>query len=45
MYFAAEFSWVFFPERDRGAPGQIKVIDLDLSKYDRIASRFRQEQS
>jgi transcriptional regulatory protein RtcR len=33
------------PERDRGAPGQIKVIDLDLSKYDRIASRFRQEQS
>jgi len=33
------------PERDRGAPGHIKVIDLDLSKYDRIASRFRQEQS
>ena len=32
------------PERDRGAPGTIKVIDLDLSKYDRIASRFRQEQ-
>ena len=33
------------PERDRSAPGQIKVIDLDLSKYDRIASRFRQEQN
>jgi len=33
------------PQRDRGAPGEIKVIDLDLSKYDRIASRFRQEQS
>jgi transcriptional regulatory protein RtcR len=33
------------PERDRGAPGEIKIIDLDLSKYDRIASRFRQEQS
>ena len=32
------------PERDRGAPGTIKIIDLDLSKYDRIASRFRQEQ-
>src|SRR5580704_9048486 len=33
------------PERDRAAPGEIKIIDLDLSKYDRIASRFRQEQS
>ena len=33
------------PERDRSAPGSIKIIDLDLSKYDRIASRFRQEQS
>jgi len=32
------------PERDRGSPGTIKIIDLDLSKYDRIASRFRQEQ-
>jgi transcriptional regulatory protein RtcR len=31
------------PERDRSAPGSIKIIDLDLSKYDRIASRFRQE--
>jgi transcriptional regulatory protein RtcR len=32
------------PERDRSSPGTIKIIDLDLSKYDRIASRFRQEQ-
>jgi len=32
------------PERDRSSPGIIKIIDLDLSKYDRIASRFRQEQ-
>lgn len=32
------------PERERGAPGTINIIDLDLSKYDRIASRFRQEQ-
>ena len=32
------------PERDRSLPGTIKIIDLDLSKYDRIASRFRQEQ-
>lgn len=31
------------PARDRGAPGTITVIDLDLSKYDRIASRFRKE--
>ena len=33
------------PERDRAASGEIKIIDLDLSKYDGIASRFRQEQS
>jgi transcriptional regulatory protein RtcR len=32
------------PERDRSSPGTIKIIDLDLSKYDRLASRFRQEQ-
>jgi transcriptional regulatory protein RtcR len=32
------------PERDRSTPGTVKVIDLDLSKYDRIASRFQQEQ-
>jgi transcriptional regulatory protein RtcR len=31
------------PERDRNAPGTVKIIDLDLSQYDRIASRFRQE--
>ncbi len=31
------------PDRDRTAPGRIKTIDLDLSKYDRLASRFRQE--
>ncbi|HKV62938.1 MAG TPA: RNA repair transcriptional activator RtcR [Candidatus Acidoferrum sp.] len=32
------------PERDRSAPGSTKIIDLDLSKYDRIASRFHQQQ-
>jgi transcriptional regulatory protein RtcR len=32
------------PERDRSSPGTIKIIDLDLSKYDKIASRYRQEQ-
>ena len=31
------------PERDRTAPGTIKIIDLDLSQYDRIASRRHQE--
>jgi transcriptional regulatory protein RtcR len=30
--------------RGRKAPGRFEIIDLDLSKYDRIASRFQQEQ-
>ena len=29
--------------RGKDAPGTYEIIDLDLSKYDRIASRFRQE--
>ena len=32
------------PDRQRGGQGTVKIIDLDLSKYDRIASRFHQEQ-
>jgi transcriptional regulatory protein RtcR len=32
------------PARDRSAAGSIAIIDLDLSRYDRLASRFRQEQ-
>jgi transcriptional regulatory protein RtcR len=32
------------PPRVRGGPGVYEIIDLDLSKYDRIASRFQQEQ-
>jgi transcriptional regulatory protein RtcR len=32
------------PSRNRSEPGSITIIDLDLSRYDRIASRFRQEQ-
>src|SRR5438552_10342652 len=32
------------PDRDRSAPGTVKIIDFDLSRYDRIASRFRQKQ-
>ena len=31
------------PDRQRGGPGEVKIIDLDLSKYDGIASRFHQE--
>ncbi len=33
------------PDRGRKGPGTIKIIDLDLSKYDSIASRFKEEQS
>ncbi|HEX4997145.1 MAG TPA: RNA repair transcriptional activator RtcR [Terriglobia bacterium] len=32
------------PERDRSEAGTVTITDLDLSRYDRIASRFRQEQ-
>jgi transcriptional regulatory protein RtcR len=30
--------------RKRKEPGRYEIIDLDLSKYDRLASRFQQEQ-
>jgi transcriptional regulatory protein RtcR len=33
------------PPKRHGQPGTYSLIDLDLSKYDRIASRFRQEQT
>src|SRR5262245_36555365 len=32
------------PGRNESGPGSYAIIDLDLSKYDRIASRFRKEQ-
>ena len=32
------------PARKQGSPGRYEIIDLDLSRYDRIASRFQQEQ-
>jgi len=32
------------PPKQKGQPGAYSIIDLDLSKYDRIASRFRMEQ-
>src|SRR5688572_7715022 len=31
------------PARNRSEPGKITIIDLDLSRYDRIASRFAEE--
>jgi transcriptional regulatory protein RtcR len=30
-------------ERDRESQGQMRIIDLDLSRYDKIATRFRHE--
>src|SRR5215469_3049186 len=32
------------PARDRSSPGTIMIIDLDLSRYDRIALGLQQEQ-
>jgi transcriptional regulatory protein RtcR len=32
------------PPRRRGGVGRLAIIDLDLSKYDRLASRFAREQ-
>ena len=31
------------PSRNRSEPGKVTLIDLDLSRYDRIASRFAEE--
>src|SRR5262245_41927894 len=50
LYLLTESRWLpgrliqCSPDRDRSAPGEFKIIDLDLSRYDRIASRFQQEQ-
>ena len=30
-------------KRDKGGPGKVSVIDLDLSKYDRLSERFETE--
>ncbi len=44
-YFPATFIQTSPPaKRQRGQPGTYRVIDLDLSRYDRIAQRFAQEQ-
>ncbi len=51
LYLLTESHWLpgrllqASPDRDRSSPGKIKIIDLDLSRYDRIASRFQQEQN
>jgi len=31
-------------EREAGSPGRYSIIDLDLSRYDRLAARFAEEQ-
>jgi transcriptional regulatory protein RtcR len=46
-YFPGKLLQTSPPTRKRGIPdeiGELAIIDLDLSKYDTIASRFRQEQ-
>lgn len=45
-YFPARLIQTSPPARDaKAGPGTFAIIDLDLSKYDRIASRFLKEQS
>jgi len=44
-YFPGKLIQTSPPERrGKNRPGRFEIIDLDLSKYDRIASRFQQEQ-
>jgi len=44
-YFPAKLIQTSPPDRrNRKEPGKFEIIDLDLSKYDRLASRFQQEQ-
>jgi transcriptional regulatory protein RtcR len=43
-YFPAKLIQTAPPKREQpGHPGRYQIIDLDLSKYDRIATRFQQE--
>lgn len=50
LFLLAESRWLpgrllqASPERDRSEPGKFSIIDLDLSRYDGIASRFQQVQ-
>jgi transcriptional regulatory protein RtcR len=44
-YFPARLLQTGPPKRKRGLePGSYTIIDLDLSKYDRLAARFQQQQ-
>lgn len=43
-YFPAQLLQTSPPrDRDLKSPGELRIIDLDLSRYDRIATRFRRE--
>lgn len=43
-YFPAQLVQTSPPkERDLKSPGHVRIIDLDLSRYDRIATRFKRE--
>ena len=42
-YFPAKLIQSSPPRGKKEAPGQLQIIDLDLTKYDRLASRFERE--
>jgi transcriptional regulatory protein RtcR len=43
-YFPAQLLQTSPPrDRDLKSPGELRIIDLDLSRYDRIATRFKRE--
>lgn len=42
-YFPAKLIQTAPPSKQRGEPGAFAIIDLDLSRYDRLASRFNLE--
>lgn len=42
-YFPARLIQTSPPRSRKAGPGTLSIIDLDLSKYDRIASRFQRE--
>ncbi len=42
-YFPARLIQTSPPVRDEGGPGSLSIVDLDLSRYDRLASRFERE--
>tara|TARA_R110002111_G_scaffold67833_2_gene110312 strand:+ start:20597 stop:22207 length:1611 start_codon:yes stop_codon:yes gene_type:complete len=42
-YFPGKLIQTSPPRSNKDTPGSIQIIDLDLSKYDRLASRFERE--